>query len=349
MHQVTTSSQIAAQAAATLAAIGGFGTAGYRDFVQPCSVQPSAQDPVFLSGSYFQSATPPLVTASHFPRAKLFEDSASRAYSLSPLSGDDQTSAGGAGGADAPPPGGAGDGDGDGSGAPQDLVGADIAYYALVRIADPTSNNVQLTEPGLKEALTFNGIIDWIDEEKRAAMKATARELSDIGERLARVERAIADRTAELAVLEKSINSRFNRLLSFFCEKIISLTSFISKVVLPTSLISKIRFLPSLLRKIGSISSPFQGYVHRREAKREQFKDIEGELAAMRKIRRELAGKADHKRILDEWMSRMARCADNYYVLLTEKGVAVLKRMREMGEPELKKMNFVYFMKQFEG
>lgn len=68
----------------------------------------------------------------------------------------------------------------------------------------------------------------------------------------------------------------------------------------------------------------------------------------MRKLRRELSGKVDHKRILDEWMNRMSRCAANYYVVLTDKGVKVLQRMREMGEPELKKINFAYFMKQFE-
>jgi hypothetical protein len=324
MHQALTSSQIAA-ASAALAAVNSQVIFGTSDFcTQPCDETSFAFDS----------------TPSHcFPidhgniGVNRFAGSASRALSLSPLSDDDPTSAGGA---DAPPP--SGSGGGDGSGDPKDGIGADIAYYALVRIGDPTNLNVDL-DKGLAQSLVYHGIMEWMSNEQWDAMRTKAKRLEGMEETLGRVEKAIADRKHEQAELEKSINFIFNRILLSIFEKIGFLSSFIEKI----------GFISPFVNKIGSPSSFFKKFIEKRDAKRRQYKDIGEELKELKVDKRKFEAKLRQKKILDECLSCSAHTGNlDCCYILTAKGLRVLKRMEEKGEPELKKVNFAYFMKRFE-
>ena len=186
-------------------------------------------------------------------------------YSLSPHSDDDRTSAG------APPPsdpGGSGKSDDD-SGGPNDSLGADIVYYAIARIVVPANNSVSLKGRGLRQALVGYGIIKWMSDEQWDGIRRKAKEFEGLGETVKKVEKAIEDREKELVLLEEAIDSRFNRTLSFLCERTLSLIS----------RIDKIGFLSSLFKKIAS---PLKKFVDRQRAKREQHKDIKGELKDLR-------------------------------------------------------------------
>jgi hypothetical protein len=339
MLQALTSSQIAAATAAWTAANSQaiFGTAGFR--TQPCEETSFAFD----------------CTPSHFfpidqgnIGVNRFADGASRVYSLSPLSDDDRTPAGGAG---APPPSGSGGGggSGDGSGDPKDEIGADIAYFALARIGDPKNLNVGFGEKGLADVLTDHGIMEWMSNEHWDAMRAKAKRLAGMDETLRRVEKAIEDRKHEQADLARSINSTFNRILSSFFEKIDFLSPFIKKIGFLSSFIKKIGFLSSFIKKIGFLSSFINRFMDKREAKRRQYEDIGDELKELQAVRRKFEAKLRQKEILDACLDRTAHTDDHdCCCILTDKGLRVLKRMREMGEPELRKINFAYFIKRFE-
>lgn len=324
MHPALTSSQIAT-ASAALAAANSHIIFGTSDF----SAQPR-EETTFA----FDCTPSHLLDSSAVVDARRFAYSSSLIYSLSPISDDNPTSAGGA---SAPPPGGSGDGDD--SNCPKGEVGADIVYHALVRIADPKNSNVSLREKGLRQSLLYHGIINWMSDEEWDGMRKKAKRFEGMEATLEKVEKTIEDREAELALLEKSINSRLNRALSFLCKKIVSLTSVIKKV----------GFLSSLSKEIGSISSPFESFVCRQEAKREQREDIGDELKELRSNKRAFEAQVKRKRILEDLLGRTVlsdyrrRCC-----ILTDKGLKVLKKMKEMDQAKLKGMNLEYFMRLFE-
>jgi len=279
--------------------------------------------------------------------ASRFADSASRLYSLSPLS-DDNTSAG------APPPGGSGSGGGGDPKDPKVKLTANFVFDALKSMRD--RGGVGLGEMGLMDALLSHGIIKKVENADRDAMKQFYKTLDGVEEDYKRVEKAIEDRESEQALLVKSINSIPSRSLSFLIEKVSSLSSrlgevgFLSpvfkKIAFLSSRLGKIGFLSPILKEISSIPSVFKRFQDRREARRRQLQDIEKELTKMRKDRKGLSAKVDRREVLGEWLGNLRRCSDrDCYVFLTMKGQLVLERME--GDRKLEYLTFEDYMKLF--
>ncbi len=280
--------------------------------------------------------------------ASRFADSATRFYSLSPLSDDDNTSAG------APPPGGSGSGGGGDPKDPKVKLTANFVFDALKSMRD--RSGVGLSEMGLMDALLSHGIIKKVENADRDAMKQFYKTLDGVEEDYRRVEKAIEDRESEQALLVKSIDSIPGRALSFLIEKVASLSSrlgevgFLSPVFKKISSLSsrlgKIGFLSPIFKEISSIPSVFKRFQDRREAKRRQLQDIENELSKMRKDRKGLSAKVDRREVLGEWLGNLRRCSDrDCYAFLTMKGQLLLEMME--GDRKLEYLTFEDYMKLF--
>jgi hypothetical protein len=203
MHQALTSSQIAAATAAWTAAGAQalFGMSG-------------ASEPSCDEISFAFDRTP-----SHcFPidqggiGVTRFADSASRVYSLSPLSDDDHTSAGGAGGADAPPP--AGSGGGDGSDKPVPKITAYDVFHALLSI--PLRHEVRFGEELVVYLLHEKRWIEEIDNSKREVMKDTANGLEKLKRKLELVRNNLAKKESTQHKLKTLVESIVQGVTSMF-------------------------------------------------------------------------------------------------------------------------------------
>lgn len=213
--------------------------------------------------------------------AKLFAESASRMFSLAPISQDDATSAGGAA---APPAGGAGGGDDPKD--PRRKVSAIAVFDALVSIRDRQS--VFLDEPGLADVMKDYGIIEWVTNEGRAAMKKSYEKFKESDEVLKEVEKAIKDRKAEQAELGRAINS--------------------------------------VTYSIGSLL--FKSLREKLDAKRERSREIGNELAILFWDRKPIVAKVKRKAVLEVFLDRMARSDyHDAYATLTDKGAGLLRKM----------------------
>ena len=180
------------------------------------------------------------------------------------------------------PPGGSGGGPAD----PKARVSAMSVFYALQSIRD--RHNVFLDEPALAELMVDHGLIEWVTNEGRAAMKESLRDLEEFDEILRRVVRTIEDRKIERTKLKREVSSDACSILAVFSRRM----------------------------------------KDRLRAKREQIEEIDEELEMLKRDRRSIEAKVRRKVILEEWLGRMARSDfHDAYATLTDRGLGVLNRM----------------------
>jgi hypothetical protein len=202
MHQALTSSHIAAATAALVAVNSQviFGTGDFR--TQLCEETSFAFD----------------CTPSHcFPidqgniGVNRFAEGASRVYSLSPLSDDDNTSAAGAG---APPPGGADSGSGGGSGKPVPKITAYDVFHALFSI--PLRHEVRLGEAMAVYLIHGKRWIEEISKAKREVMRDTSNGLEDLERELEMAKHALSKKESAQHKLKVQVESLLHGVTSIF-------------------------------------------------------------------------------------------------------------------------------------
>jgi hypothetical protein len=200
MHQALTSSHIAAATAALAAANSQviFGTSGLR--TQPCEETPFAFD---CTPSHCFEIDQGSIGVSRFA------DSASRAYSFSPVSDDDNTSAAGAG---APPPGGAGSDDS--SNKPVPKITAYDVFYALFSIQ--MRHEVRFGEALVVYLVHEKGWIEEVSKAKREAMKNTANGLEKLERKLELVKENLAKKESAQYKLKTVVESITQGVTSMF-------------------------------------------------------------------------------------------------------------------------------------
>lgn len=202
MHLALTSSHIAA-ATAALAAVNSQIIFGMGDFrTQLCEETSFAFD--CTPSRCFE------IDQSNIGVSR-FADSAFRAYSLSPLSDDDNTSAAGAG---APPPGGAGSGSGGGSGRPVPEITAYDVFHALFSI--PLRHEVRLGEALAVYLLHEKRWIEEVSKAKRGAVRDTSNGLEDLERELEMVKHALSKKESAQHKLRVQVESLLHGVTSIF-------------------------------------------------------------------------------------------------------------------------------------
>ena len=208
MHQALTSSHIAA-ATAALAAVNSQVIFGMGDFcTQPCDETSFAFD--HTPSRCFE------IDQGNIGVSR-FADSASRAYSLSPLSDDDNTSAPGSG---APPPGGAGSGSGDGSGKPVPKVNAYDVFHALFSI--PLRHEVRLGEAMAVYLLHEKRWMEEVSKAKRGVMRDTSNGLEDLERELEMAKHALSKKESAQHKLKVQVESLLHGVTSIFSRVVSS-------------------------------------------------------------------------------------------------------------------------------
>lgn len=208
MHQVTTSSQIAAASAAWTVAGAQtfFGVSGANE--------PSCEG---ISFSFDHTPSHCFEIDRGDIGVERFADSASRVYSYSLLSNDDATSASGAGGADAPPPAGGGSDSGDGSGKPVPKITTYDVFHALLSI--PLRHEVRFGEALVVFLLHEKAWVEEVSKAKREAMKKTAHGLEDLERELKIVKEKLIEKESAQRRIKIRIESLLHDVTSVFLRR----------------------------------------------------------------------------------------------------------------------------------